>query len=427
MVLPRILAAALLAAACSDSIGPRGGPPPVQRMPVGLQSDAGDIVLDQQNSAMGQSGRRFVKGFNPTNPHNGDAIVVTFFWVGSTNIITSVTDHLTNTNWPPVGNTYRLVEYVTSGGISMATYVATNAQNIPVANQNQDNVLAVEALLSDSVVDGGIWLSAWSNVAGVFDSAVGAHVSGSGTGSAPTAAHPGFVTTTNPRSLVYGVTMSRPRVGVDPPPGFTTVDPFGSIGDTYGLKADARYLLQATAGSVDPHWTWYYDQTNSGTWLATGLVLNPGTVPPPQPPGNLTVNASTSGTNVDPDGYTVTVDGTRSQPVGTNGSVTFTSLAAGNHSVAIGGVASNCSVTTANPQTVSVPSGGTATASAPVNCGASDVAGITLDTVAGASGESAHRRSYICRVSSNCPALPPGVTSSASTWGRPTAPSPTST
>src|SRR5256885_13846557 len=184
-VLPRIVAAALLAAACSDSIGPHGGPPPVQRVPVGLQSDAGDIVLDQQNSAMGQLGRRFVKGFNPTNPHNGDAIVVTFFWVGSTNIITSVTDHLTNTNWPPVGNTYRLVEYVTSGGISMATYVATNAQNIPVANQNQDNVLAVEALLSDSAADGGIWMSAWSGVGSV--SPLGAHRSASGAGVAPTA------------------------------------------------------------------------------------------------------------------------------------------------------------------------------------------------------------------------------------------------
>src|SRR2546426_3898715 len=39
---------------------------------------------------------RIIKGFNPTNPHLGDAIIATFFWLGSTNIIDSVTDHLTD-------------------------------------------------------------------------------------------------------------------------------------------------------------------------------------------------------------------------------------------------------------------------------------------------------------------------------------------
>ena len=89
--------------------------------------------------------------------------------------------------------------------------------------------------------------------------------------------------------------------------------------------------------------------------------------PPPQT-GNLTVSTSTSGSNVDPDGYTVTVDGGASQAIGTNGSVTYTALAAGSHSVALSGVAANCSVSGANPQTVNVPSGGTATASFTVSC-----------------------------------------------------------
>src|SRR5207302_1474259 len=91
---------------------------------------------------------------------------------------------------------------------------------------------------------------------------------------------------------------------------------------------------------------------------------------PPPPTGNLTVSASTTGSNLDPDGYTATVDGGASQSVGTNGSVTFNGLSAGTHSVALSGVAANCSVSGANPQTATVPSGGTATASFAVSCAA---------------------------------------------------------
>jgi hypothetical protein len=40
--------------------------------------------------------------------------------------------------------------------------------------------------------------------------------------------------------------------------------------------------------------------------------------------GNLDVAASTTGEDVDPDGYTVTVDGGPSQAVGTNRGVTWT-------------------------------------------------------------------------------------------------------
>ncbi len=279
---------------------------------------ANGITLDQQNSAMGQPGRRFVKGFNPVNPQNGDAIVVSFFWIGSTYIIDSVTDHLVDANWTKVGNTYNLVEYVTAGGISMATFVATGVQNIPPANR-----------------------------------------------SAPTAAHPGTVTTTTAGALVYGVSMSRPPVGVDPPPGFTHIDPFDNIGDAT-LKADARFAVEANPTTVDPTWTWYYDQTNPGTWLATGLVLKAATSTATT--GNLTATTSTTGSNLDPDGYTVTVDGTTSQPIATNGSVTFNNLPAGSHSIALSGAAANCTVTSANPQTVTVPPGGTATAAFSASC-----------------------------------------------------------
>src|SRR5881392_125693 len=85
--------------------------------------------------------------------------------------------------------------------------------------------------------------------------------------------------------------------------------------------------------------------------------------------GSLTVTTSTTGYNIDPDGYTVTIDGTNSQPIATNASVTVTAPAGANP-VALSGVAANCTVSEANPQTVTVPAGGAATTTFTVTCGA---------------------------------------------------------
>ena len=66
--------------------------------------------------------------------------------------------------------------------------------------------------------------------------------------------------------------------------------------------------------------------------------------------------------SIDPDGYTVWVDGSTSQPVGTNGVVMFSGLAAGDHGVALYGIAPNCAVSTPdkganNPRGVSIVAG----------------------------------------------------------------------
>src|SRR5439155_25473353 len=95
-----------------------------------------------------------------------------------------------------------------------------------------------------------------------------------------------------------------------------------------------------------------------------------GQPPPPPSTGNLTVPNTTTGSSA-PASYTVTVDaGTASARTGTmapGGSVTFTDLPAGSHSVMLT-VASNCTVTSTNPQTVTVTAGSTASASFTVNC-----------------------------------------------------------
>jgi hypothetical protein len=84
--------------------------------------------------------------------------------------------------------------------------------------------------------------------------------------------------------------------------------------------------------------------------------------------GDLEVTASTTGFDLDPDGYTVTVDGIQNQPLGINGTVTYTGLAEGDHLVELRGVAANCTVSGANPRTVTAPSGGTATTGYTVTC-----------------------------------------------------------
>src|SRR5205809_6572468 len=53
--------------------------------------------------------------------------------------------------------------------------------------------------------------------------------------------------------------------------------------------------------------------------------------------GSLTVTTATSGASgdLDPDGYTATLDGTTSRAIGINASVTFTGLTPGSHSVVL--------------------------------------------------------------------------------------------
>src|SRR6266480_3118985 len=107
------------------------------------------------------------------------------------------------------------------------------------------------------------------------------------------------------------------------------------------------------------------------TGFSVSCVAHPTT-------GNLTVTTNTTGSNLDPDGYTLTVSGpagTTSKTMATNGNVAFANVPAGSYQVTLSGAAANCTVTSANPQTVNVPSGGTATTSFTVSCAATTTTG----------------------------------------------------
>jgi PKD repeat protein len=270
---------------------------------------ASGITLDRDIQTFSESGRLLIKGFNPKNPHVGDAIIATFSWLGSTNIIDSVVDVVTTNPYTRVGNTYTLVQYVTAGGLSMATYVATNAQNFPDTSTDPNKILAIGAYLRDSVADGGVRLTSWLGVDDVFSQALGSGTgaprSASGSGTTPTVASAGPISF-NPGALVYAVSAEKPPVGVDRDPAYTTVSGAASDGV---IKDDAVYSVGASGGTANPQWTWYFDQQpGGGMWLATSLTLNAAATSGNQPPvaafssscSALTCNFTS--TSSDPDG-----------------------------------------------------------------------------------------------------------------------------
>jgi len=101
-------------------------------------------------------------------------------------------------------------------------------------------------------------------------------------------------------------------------------------------------------------------QTISHTFSVSCTAIPPTT-------GDLVVSTTTGGSDLDPDGYTVTVDGA-SQAIGTSGNVTFSTLPAGAHTVGLSGVAANCAVSGQNPRSANVPAGGVGHADFAITC-----------------------------------------------------------
>ncbi|HEV2749167.1 MAG TPA: hypothetical protein VGV12_01440 [Gemmatimonadales bacterium] len=73
--------------------------------------------------------------------------------------------------------------------------------------------------------------------------------------------------------------------------------------------------------------------------------------------GGLFVSINTTGVDLPGGGYTVTVDGGAGQQVAANGNVTFTQLYVTSHSVALSGVAGNCTLSGPNTQQFTVSAG----------------------------------------------------------------------
>jgi hypothetical protein len=84
---------------------------------------------------------------------------------------------------------------------------------------------------------------------------------------------------------------------------------------------------------------------------------------------DLQVTTSTTGTDLDPDGYSLSVDGDEGRAVGATDTLELTGLSAGDHDVSLGGVIENCTVQGENPRTVHIASGSTSQTDFLVVCG----------------------------------------------------------
>lgn len=98
--------------------------------------------------------------------------------------------------------------------------------------------------------------------------------------------------------------------------------------------------------------------------VALAALACKGNEPPTT--GRIQVTTATTGADLDPDGYSVTLQGdtalgtsgNATQPIGMNGKVTFSDVHPGTYSLQLGGAAVNCPIASPNPQAVTVTAGG---------------------------------------------------------------------
>jgi hypothetical protein len=88
---------------------------------------------------------------------------------------------------------------------------------------------------------------------------------------------------------------------------------------------------------------------------------------PTAPMGAIQVSTSTSGTDLDPDGYLVALNEAFSMSIATNGNAQFANLVPGNYQVELLDVSLNCTVE-ANPLPTEVSANNTSTAEFVVQC-----------------------------------------------------------
>jgi hypothetical protein len=138
-----------------------------------------------------------------------------------------------------------------------------------------------------------------------------------------------------------------------------------------GLNPSTQYCYRIRAVATIGGRTTYSEFSN--TVCAT-------TAAPPAQPGAIHISTATSGFDLDVDGYLLQVDSVAGQPIGTNAALTMAGVAAGNHTVTLYGVASNCSVEGANPRAVSVAGGATTEVAFAVTCGAGPTVELTALT-----------------------------------------------
>ena len=184
-----------------------------------------------------------------------------------------------------------------------------------------------------------------------------------------------FAITCTTNTGTIAVTTSTSGAGSDPD-GFTLLldggdrGPIGataSVGLT-GLSSGAHTVglsgLAANcqvAGDNPRSVTVTSGQTTSVPFAVTCAASDPTA-------GAVEITTVTTGSDQDPDGYSVQLDGGATQPIRVNDAVTLANVPAGQHAVLLLDKATNCTVAEPNPTQTTVPAAGTARVTFTVNC-----------------------------------------------------------
>ncbi|HUR93497.1 MAG TPA: hypothetical protein VMY76_02865, partial [Gemmatimonadales bacterium] len=107
---------------------------------------------------------------------------------------------------------------------------------------------------------------------------------------------------------------------------------------------------------------------SAGTVAQVAFAVTCDALPPAT--GTLEIVTATTGSDLDPSGYTFVLDGDESQAIGVNATVSVSGLRVGSHTVRLRAVATNCTVGGDNPRSVSIDAGATAQVAFSVTCAA---------------------------------------------------------
>jgi Tol biopolymer transport system component len=155
----------------------------------------------------------------------------------------------------------------------------------------------------------------------------------------------------------YGVSVDAgPPRALDSPSfrvTFTNLDPSDHTVRLEGLAANCSVVGQ------NPMTVTVASNQTTVAQFTVACVANFGTV---------RVSTVTTGSNQDPSGYLVMVDGVQRSPVGLNAAVAIADVRVGLHAVSLGDVASTCRITTPHPVNVTVTFHGTVEVAFNIQC-----------------------------------------------------------
>ena len=150
----------------------------------------------------------------------------------------------------------------------------------------------------------------------------------------------------------------------------------GPYGVVANLDADAVGYRDTGFSGGTTYWYRIRAKKDGGFGDFSNIIA---ATPPPPAPGAIQVTTATTGFDLDVNGYFVRVDGRSDEWIGANATITI-NVAAGDHTLWLGHVATNCSSSGANPRTVSVASGATTEVTFAVTCGSGPTIQVTTVT-----------------------------------------------